>query len=158
MTSQKGHGADTLSYSNFDGPEASGTPDLTHHQVRWLSLEAFAICYTVHSTKGAGAAQVAKLFILVGVTAIIAAAIKLLFQGARAALGLRGCGVMQTEPAELDAQVRMIVRQEVDAAVERLRKEFAERETMLIQAFEDRAEEERNQHERPHIAIRNGEH
>lgn len=48
--------------------------------------------------------------------------------------------MMQTEPAELDARVRMIVRQEVDAAVERLRREFAERETMLIQAFKGHLE------------------
>ena len=64
---------------------------------------------------------------------------------------------MQTEPAELDARVRMIVRQEVDAAVERLRREFAEREAMLIQAIEGHVEEERSQHDRPGAAGSNGE-
>ena len=96
-----------------------------------------------------------KVFILGVVAAIIAAAVQLLVQAAKTTLKLKACGVMQTEPAELDARVRMIVRQEVNAAVERLRREFAERETMLIQAIKGRVEEE-DQDERPNAAGRNG--
>ena len=58
----------------------------------------------------------------------------------------------QTEHAELEARVRMIVKLEVDAAVERLRREFAERETMLIQALKGHIDGECDHLERPFAA------
>lgn len=51
----------------------------------------------------------------------------------------------QAEPAEMDTHVRTIVRQEVDAAVERLREEFAKGEAMHTQPVICHADHNRNE-------------
>lgn len=57
---------------------------------------------------------------------------------------------MQDEAAPVDARIQAAVRQEVDAAVERLRKEFAKRESMLMAAVMSHAERERDLVHRMH--------
>ena len=152
MASQPGCRSDHLSQHAFDSSETSSMAEPTgidrheghqlQHKVRRPDLELVlpVVWCSAHLWQ-----ELSQLHCRALSAVVVVAAISVLLRwcsGQQVRQSISLVGVAQAEPAEMDAHVRTIVRRDVDAAVERLRREFAKGEAMHIQAARGHAQNE----------------